>query len=139
MCLARELGLVGADVGYIGVPDPSRLAVEVARVTPHSERPVRLAFPVDAPYPLAAALRTGSELFIADNEQLRCDHPGLTRVVAEDHACATLPLRDDSGTVIGALNVGFEDPHEFTEQEREQIERIAAQCASALAAALRPA
>jgi GAF domain-containing protein len=135
MCLAGELERVGADAGYVGTPTRSDM-VEVARVTAFSSRPVRLVFPADAPYPLLEALRTGSPLFIGSNEELACDHPGLVRVVADDHACATMPLTAPDGTVLGSLNLGFEEPHEFTDAERTEIERIAARCSTALAAAL---
>jgi transcriptional regulator with GAF, ATPase, and Fis domain len=135
MCLAAELERVGADAGYIGTPTRSDM-VEVARVTPFSSRPVRLVFAADAPYPLVEALRTGSPIFIGSNAELACDHPGLVRAVADDHACATMPLTAADGTVLGSLNLGFEEPHEFTEAERAEIERIAARCSTALADAL---
>jgi GAF domain-containing protein len=132
MVVAGELEAVGADAGYVGVPDLSSLSVEVARVTPYCARPVRLAFPASAPYPLAETLRTGSPLYIGSNEQLACEHPGLTRLVVEDHACATLPLLDPGGAVVGALNVSFEDPHVFADHERAAIVALARRCAQAL-------
>jgi GAF domain-containing protein len=135
MCLAGELERVGADAGYVGTTTRGD-TVEVARVTAFSARPVRLVFPADAPYPLVEALRTGSPIFIGNNEQLACDHPGLVRVVADDHACATMPLTGPDGTVIGSLNLGFEEPHEFTDVERDEIARIADRCSAALADAL---
>jgi GAF domain-containing protein len=133
--LAQELERVGADAGYVGTPTRSDM-VEVARVTAFSQRPVRLVFPADAPYPLVQTLRTGSAMFIGSNEQLACDHPGLVRVVADDHACATLPLVGPTGDLLGSLNLGFEEPHEFSEAERSEIEQIAERCGVALAAAL---
>jgi GAF domain-containing protein len=133
--LAEQLERVGADAGYIGTPGRNDM-VEVARVTPFASRPVRLVFPADAPYPLVRALRTGSPMFIGSNEQLACDHPGLVRVVADDHACATLPLVGPDGGLLGSLNLGFEEPHEFSDEEREEITRIAERCGASLAAAL---
>lgn len=130
---AAQLESLGADAAFVATLSEDRRTVDVARVTPYSDHPARLAFPVDAPYPLAAVIRNGAELFIESNEQLQCDHPGLVRVQDVDHACATLPLRDDEGTLIGALNLGFEDPHEFSDAEREQIHAIAARCAEILA------
>ena len=135
-CLARELGGIDADVGYVGVPDESAVSVEAARVTPHSDAVVRLAFQANAPYPLAVTLRSGHPLFIESNHRLRCEHPGLLRVVAADHACATLPLLDEAGSIIGAMNVSYEEPREFTRSDRSAIERVATQCAAVLAAEL---
>jgi GAF domain-containing protein len=128
-----ELEAIGADAAFVAVRGKGGSAIEVARVTRFSRSPIRLAFAVDAPYPLAEVLRRGKELFVASNEQLACDHPGLVRVNEEDHACATIPLRSGDGELIGALNLGFEDPHEFTEAERQAIGRLAERCATVLA------
>ena len=136
MIVASELESVGADAAFVATVVEDGRTLEVARVTPYSAHPVRLAFPVDARYPLAEAVRSGRSLFIASNEQLSCDHPGLLRLKEQDHACATMPLLRKEGELIGALNLGFEDPHEFTDEERVRIARIAEECADALAAAL---
>lgn len=130
-CLAD----LDADAGFVATVGEDG-ALDVARVTQFSETPVRLAFPVDAPYPIAATLRTGQPLFIASNETL-CEHPGLLRVKSEDHACATQPLFDEDGQVIGALNIGFDDPHEFSEQELQLLGVLACECAAAMSAARR--
>lgn len=137
LVIARELDEIGADAAFVATLAARADAVDVARVTRWSARPVRLAFPLDAPYPLAKALRDREPLFIADNEQLRCDHPGLVRVQEEDHACATLPLVEADGSLLGALNLGFEDPHDFSAEERAAIAAVAERCARALGAALR--
>jgi hypothetical protein len=50
-----------------------------------------------------ATVTDDGALFIASNEQLRCDHPGLVRVQSDDHACATLPLFDDVGVLAGVV------------------------------------
>lgn len=130
--IGAELERVGADAGFVATISEDGRAIEVARVTPWSKNPVRLGFPINAPYPLADVLRRGKSLFIASNDQLRCDHPGLTRVEEEDHACATLPLRDEEGRLLGALNLAFEDAHEFSDGERSVIRELAERCARVL-------
>ncbi|MEO5575350.1 MAG: GAF domain-containing protein [Gaiellaceae bacterium] len=132
LAVKEELVRLGADAAFVAVPSPDGNAVEVARVTRYSEHPVRLAFSINAPYPLAEVLRRGDALFIASNEHLRCDHPGLLRLDDEDHACATLPLRGSDGALLGALNLGFGDPHEFDSEERAAIEQLAQKCAAVL-------
>ncbi len=134
--LASGLGDVGADAGFIGVVSRDGRTVDVRRVTPFSRVAVRLAFPIEAPYPLAAAIRRDEAMFIASNEALACDHPGLVRVRGEDHACATRPLRGPSGAVIGSANVSFEDPREFTDGDRRGIEELFAACEATIAATL---
>jgi GAF domain-containing protein len=128
MALAERLGEIGADAGFVGAVSANGLTIEVARVTPFSKSPVRLAFPIGAPYPLAAAIRRGEALFITNNDALACDHPGLVRLRGEDHACATLPLRNAAGSVIGSVNFGFDDPREFGDEDRATIAELVAAC-----------
>lgn len=134
--LASRLAEVGADAGFVGLVSRDGRTVDVARVTPYATTPVRLAFPTDAPYPLAAAIRRDESMYIASNEALACDHPGLVRVRGEDHACATRPLRTPAGEVIGSANVSFEDPREFSDDDRVAIEGLFAACEAAIAGAL---
>jgi hypothetical protein len=131
--LADRLSALGADAGFVATVTPDGRTIEVARVTPFSGAPVRLAFPADAPYPLAAAIRRNEPLFISSNDTLACDHPGLIRMRGEDHACATFPLRGDDGTVIGSANVSFEEPREFSDRDRTELESLFAACAGVLA------
>jgi hypothetical protein len=138
--LAARLGALGADAGFVATISSDGRTVEVARVTPFSSVPVRLAFPADAPYPLAAAIRRNEALFISSNDTLACDHPGLIRLRGEDHACATLPLHGPDGAVLGSANVSFEDTREFSDSDRAEIEGLFAACTDALVAVLgRPA
>ncbi|MDX6477047.1 MAG: hypothetical protein QOH95_2558 [Gaiellaceae bacterium] len=131
--LAARLRDLGADAGFVATVSADGRTVEVARVTPFSRTPVRLAFPIEAPYPLAAAIRRDQPLFISSNDALACDHPGLIRIRGEDHACATLPLHGSGGAVIGSANVSFEDPREFSDEDRVEIEQLFAVCEQALA------
>jgi GAF domain-containing protein len=134
LLVSQGLDALGADTGFVGIVGEDGQTLEVIRVTPSSDSLVRLAFPLGSPYPIAEAIRARRPMFIASNEQLRCDHPGLVRVQSEDHACATIPLFGDEGDVVGALNVGFGDPHEFSDEERRVIEFLAERCATILAA-----
>lgn len=132
LAIAAELVRVGADAAFVATLSASGRTVDVSRVTPFSEHPARLAFPVDAPYPLAEVMRRGDSLFIASNEQLSCDHPGLVRIQDVDHACATIPLRDANGGLLGALNLAWEEPREFSDAEREELQLLAERCARVL-------
>ena len=136
--VAQCLEALDADAGFVATVDEKRQRLNVARVTPFSETPVRLELPLDAPYPLAETVRTRQALFIESNERLTCDHPRLVRVAAEDHACATLPLFDtDGGELIGALNLGFDEPHAFSDEELELIDLLGRRCAEAMSLARR--
>jgi GAF domain-containing protein len=56
---------------------------------------------------------------------------------SDDHACATQQLFDEEGQVIGALNIGFDDPREFSEQELQLLGTLARERAAAMTAARR--
>lgn len=131
--LAGRLNQLGADVGFVAAVTPDGETVEVARVTPHSNIPVRLAFPISAPYPLAAAIRYDARMFISSNEALACDHPGIVRIRGDDHACVTVPLHGSNGRVAGSLNVSFEEPRDFTDADRALIDDITVECEAVLA------
>ena len=133
MTVAPLLDAVAADAAFVAAVAEDGSAIQVARVTPFSQAPVRLAFPVDSAYPIAMVLRSGEALFVTSNEQASCDHPGLVRVRDEDHACATIPLTAPTGELVGVLNVGFADPHEFSDGELTMLTQMAERCAAVLA------
>ena len=123
---------LGADVGFVGRVDEGRTTLNVLRLFATSPSvQERLELPLDAPYPLAEAMRRSEALFIGSNEELSCDFPGLSRISAEDHACATVPLRDGD-EVFGALNVGFDEPRAFTDDDRALLVELARRCAQAM-------
>lgn len=132
--VARCLATLDADAGFVATLSDDGSTIQVERVTRYSENPVHLEFPVDAPYPIAETIRTRKPLLIASNEAL-CEHPGLVRVKSEDHACATLPLVGEDGELLGAINLGFDEPHEFTAQELDVISVLAQHCTQAMSVA----
>jgi len=131
--LGGRLAGLGADAGFVATLSSDRRMLEVARVTPFSTAPVRLAFSADAPYPLARVIRSDEGIFITSNEALACDHPGLVRVRDEDHACATLPLHGTGGAVIGSANVSWEEPREFSDADRVEVAMLLGECEQELA------
>ena len=133
MTVVPFLDVLLADAAFVGAVSSDGRSIEVARVTPVSRTPARLAFPVDSAYPLAVALQSGKPFFVSSNEQLACDHPGLVRVRDEDHACATIPLFDSTRRLVGAMNIGFAEPHQFSDDERAMLNQIAERCAAVLA------
>lgn len=135
LVVAAELESVSADAAFVATLSEDGARIEVSRVTAASVAPARLAFPINASYPLAEVLRGQTALVIASNEELACDHPGLVRVDAADHACATIPLRGTEGRLLGAMNLGFANPRAFSESDRAAIQALGRRCAAALQAA----
>ena len=130
--VAESLPAIAADAGFVAVVEDDGQTVNVLRVTPFADAPIRLTFPLESPYPLAETIRRRQPLFIESNERLACDHPGLVRINEEDHACATLPLFDDDREILGALNLAFDEPHTFSNEELELIEVLARECRQAM-------
>jgi diguanylate cyclase (GGDEF)-like protein/PAS domain S-box-containing protein len=120
-----------ADTGFVALSPRPGAPLQVLHVARLSAPPEPLEVPPEAPYPLAAAVRTGRSLFIASNEELRCAHPGMVRLRGEDHACASIPLRVDDA-VQGALNLSWDQPRPFDADERDLLEALGVQCAAAV-------
>ena len=135
--VADSLSALGADAGFVATPAPDLETLEIARVTPYARHPVRFTLALEAPYPLAETIRTREPLFIENNEHLACNNPGLIRIRSEDHSCATIPLLDESGELLGALNLGFDEPRTFAERDYERINLLARHCAQAMSLALK--
>lgn len=130
--LREGLEVLGADTGYLAVLDDDGGTLQVRRINPSNDAVEHLGeVPADAMLPIAEAARTGALMFIGSNEDLRCSHPGLTRLLADDHACATLPLATD-GNVRAVLNIGFDKPRSFDERDRELFSLLADRAAVAL-------
>lgn len=134
--VADSLSALGADAGFIATLDPELGLLEIARVTPYARHPVRFTLALEAPYPLAESIRTRQPLFIENNEQLACNNPGLVRIRSEDHSCATIPLLDESGELLGALNLGFDEARTFSRRDYERIDLLVRHCAEAMSLAL---
>ena len=130
--IADSLSAIGADAGFVATLDPDLGTLEIARVTPYARHPVRFTLALETPYPLAETIRTRESLFIENNEQLACNNPGLIRMRLEDHSCATVPLLDESGELLGALNLGFDEPRAFAARDYERIDLLARHCALAM-------
>jgi PAS domain S-box-containing protein len=85
--------------------------------------------PLDAPYPVCDAVRTGQAVWVEAREAL----PALA--AAEDAgrrgAVAALPLRA-GGEILGAIGFTFDGPHPFDPKDRKLLASAAEQCALAL-------
>jgi GAF domain-containing protein len=135
--LGEGMRALGADGGFVGIADEPDEPLHVVRLDGASRAvSERFDLPRDAPYPLAAALRRSEALFIGSNDELSCDFPDLQRISPEDHACATVPLRDGS-RLLGSLNISFGRPRTFAEDEKELVLELARRCAQAMARAER--
>ncbi len=105
-------------VGAIGYPDESLSSW--------------YSFPLNAPVPLAEAVRRGQAIFLETVQDL-ADYPSLL-AQAQRHgnqSWAAIPLQLE-GHTIGALGLSFAQPQRFTEQDRSFMLSLGWQCSQAL-------
>ena len=134
--LREGLETLGADAGYVGIVSDDEQSLDVRRLDVETGHVEYLGeVPADAPLPIAESARTGASLIIEDNHQLQCEHPTLTRILADDHACATLPLRAQ-GRVRAVLNIGYDEPRQFDDRDRDLFLLLADRAALALERAM---
>lgn len=90
-------------------------------------------FPLDAPVPLAEAVRTGEPVFLRDPGELHESYPHLTgSEESEGKAWAALPLVASDGRALGAIGLTFGEPRAFHVDERRFLRIVSEQCAQAI-------
>jgi PAS domain S-box-containing protein len=88
------------------------------------------AFPVDGPFPLSEAVRTGEPVFLR-SEQERIERYPALGPIAQTHALVCLPLIVEDRT-IGGLTFSFREDQDFDEDRRRLKVALARQAAQAL-------
>jgi PAS domain S-box-containing protein len=91
------------------------------------------SIPMDSPYPLTDAVRTGEPIWLESPEIVQEHYPALVpHMRARGYAAlVSLPLRVDE-RVIGAMALSFAEPRAFTAEDRVFLLVLAEQCAQAL-------
>jgi GAF domain-containing protein len=137
--LTSGLRALGADAGFLAVYESDRELLRVSRFAGYDSIPVeQLEVPLAANLPIAHAVRMRTALYVGSNEELMCDHPGLERIDPNDHACASVPLMvSEDLPPLGAINVRFDSPREFSQVDRRLFALLAERCAQAMSRAQR--
>jgi signal transduction histidine kinase len=87
--------------------------------------------PLDASTPLAEVVRTGQPLLIESPQEARTRFPQLAEASQDFGAWASLPLLTN-GTAIGAFDLSFAAPRQFSAEDRALLETLAQLAAQAL-------
>ncbi|MBA3891399.1 MAG: GAF domain-containing protein, partial [Gemmatimonadaceae bacterium] len=87
--------------------------------------------PIDAPLPLAEAVRSGQPVYIHDRAAMQQRFPQLDAANVHSEAWANLPLVLD-GVATGGIAWSFARAKAFDADERTFIETLAGQCTQAL-------
>lgn len=126
---------LGATAGSLTLLSVDGLRMEMAGsigYPPHIIDPWK-SFPLDAPVPIAEAVRTRQAIYMQSAEERLERYPELIKVAAKQvtQSSASLPLIT-GGKAIGCLGLSFNRPGAFSEDDKEFMFALARQCAQAL-------
>ena len=133
--IGEGLRSMGARAGWLVQVSEDGGGFEVLRAQGYDEAVVETfrRTQLDAPVPLADALRTGEPVFVESPEARAARYPGLARDYARlgDGAWAAVPMTVE-GRVIGGIGLSFATPRAFDADERGFLLALARQSAQAL-------
>ena len=131
--LSQGLSALGAGAGSVAAPTPDGAAFELVDVEGYE--PARVEgfrrLPLDAPVPLADAMRERTPVFIGDAERALARYPRLPADDPAHRAWAAVPLLVD-GRVTGGIALSFPTARAFDADERAFVVALARQGAQAM-------
>ncbi|MEY2434598.1 MAG: hypothetical protein QOC92_4323, partial [Acidimicrobiaceae bacterium] len=93
------------------------------------------SIPLDSELPGAEVVRTRQPVLVGSAADRDARFPALKPVTGEGAAFAAMPLIAEE-RILGILSLGFEESHDFSDDETRFLTAVADQCAQALARAL---
>lgn len=133
--LTQGTAALGASAASIGRSVPEGHELEIVAATGYPDCVLRefARFPVDAPFPLATAVRTGRAIWIESPDQWKDQFPALepARMGLQMTASASIPLLV-KGSALGALGLSFAEARTFSDEDKSFALSLAQQCAQAL-------
>lgn len=128
--------LLDAFTASVRIMDPTN---QVLQAVIDEHLPVPLAergdVPVNRNSPPGRAVLDGEWLLLSDVAHQMADFPAeVTELLAtnEFRALASVPLKDESGTVVGLLGVAWDEPREFDATTRALLRTVAELCEQTL-------
>lgn len=133
--LEQGLAELGADAGTVRRLVANGTMLDTVKTAGYPEGALRdyQQVAVEAALPLAVSVRTGQAIFIESLEALFQDYPHMRELikVIDFQAFALVPLITN-GQPIGTLNLSFNEPHQFNEEDKLFVQALAQHCAHAL-------
>jgi len=131
----QGVAALGARAGSLAVVVDGGATLEIVRAVGYPEDQVALyrRVPLEAPFPLADAVREGQAIWLCDDVERDARYPNLAELRRRNGggAMAAIPV-EAAGRVIGAIGLNFAQPRTFDEAERTFMLTLAAQCGQAL-------
>ena len=128
----RAAACVGADYSNIALLDEARTSLrlfhssflEPAMADRYTD------VPIDAPFPIAVAVRSGTSVFLPDLESYREHFPEILAdtLAAGVGATASLPLYRADGSPLGAIGFAWTAPQPFDLKLQSALEAVAKLC-----------
>lgn len=129
----EALPLLGAHAGIIVTLSADGHQLELLEQRGYAAEAVRPweRIPLDAPVPLAEAVRRATPIWLASRDEAAARYPVLQHVWNASHAWAVLPLQIEQ-RVVGAWGLSFAEPQSFPQEDRDVLLTIARQYSQAL-------
>ncbi len=130
----QSVAAFGAEGGMLGLLDESGATIEIARGWGYSSEEMTpwQHLPLSTQVPMADAVRTGQPVWNESLKEIRdkCREAGLSSR-DENESFTAVPLIA-KGRTIGAIVLGFKEPHEFDANDQALALSLGQQCAQAL-------
>jgi GAF domain-containing protein len=138
---SRAAACVGADYSNIALLDAAGASLRLFHGTfldpALADRYIDVA--IDAPYPIAAAVRSGKAVLLPDLEAYRRHFPEILAdtIAAGVRATASLPLYRIDGAPLGAIGFAWAEPPPFDLKLETALEAVASLCSETVERARR--
>ncbi len=135
--VAEGIAALNANFALVALLNEATRELEVVRLVGGADPGARgQRFSLNAPVPLAKAVRTGKPLWAEPSEVRAIQYPHLAEMYAQQNfgAWISIPLMVE-GRAVGGISLGFTDPQQLDEEEQAFILSLAQQCAQAIARA----
>ncbi|HEX2172512.1 MAG TPA: ATP-binding protein, partial [Dehalococcoidia bacterium] len=124
----QSVAALGAAAGSLALVDPDRRGLTVLRAVGYPEEDLAAwrRFPIEAPVPIAEAVRTGRAVWIEMVTDWAACYPDLPAMSGHDFrgSGVAVPLIND-GLVIGAIGLSFATGRKFSAEARSFVDALA--------------
>ena len=132
----RAAACVGADYSNLALLDAAGRSLRLFHgtfLTPElADRYTDV--PMSAPFPIAAAARTGKAVLLPDLASYEEQFPTIIAdtIAAGVRATASLPLQREDGTLVGAIGFAWTEPTPFDAKLESALEAVADLCTATI-------
>jgi hypothetical protein len=128
----RAAACVGADYSNLALLDAGSHSLHLFHNSSLDSDVARryIEFPLDAPYPIAAAVQSGQAVLLPDLESYKKEFPEILAdtIAAGVQATASLPLYRPDGTLLGAIGFAWACPTPFDRRLEGALHAVANLC-----------